>query len=345
MAAPSDATATKTSVEVTKESDDGKIKARISPSDIPEKEQQQEVTAKEQRLAANQEMVEKYHAMFPKVPSMTSKELVARWREIDKMEDEKDDSDDSDQVIIKNTAEQPGPLLLIDVRSKAERKVSMIQGAVAMEDLETTRWMNRYVHNFDGVHKGGVPTIVLYCTVGYRSGREAQWLIDDLYSTYGIEIGKAVEIKNLDGILAYSFVKDAPPLMSPCKKGSSDSLMTRRIHTFGREWAEAVHPSFDVVYFDSKPKKALHLIQTGLVSGVRMLQHAWSSSKTKAVATTNVVAKTCVEPVAKMAGTSIIGNKNENTTVHSRQPAKRISATGYTSNESTKDVDLERISC
>lgn len=336
MAAPLNVTGSDSSVEVTEE-----IHARKTKSGITEKELRQQALIKEQRLAANQKMVEKYHAMFPKVPCMTSKELVDRWRQIDKMEDEKDDSDGSDQAPTTNATEQPGPLLLIDVRSKAEQKVSMIQGALAMEDMETTNWINRYVHNFDGIQTGGIPTIVLYCTVGYRSGREAQWLIDDLSSTYGIEIGKAVEIKNLDGILAYSFVEDAPPLLRPCHKGSSDSFMTRRIHTYGREWAEAVHPSFDTVCFDSKPKKALHLMQTGLLSGVRMLQRGWFQSKTKAVETKNVVAKTCVEPVANMAGTSIIGKNNENTTLHSRGPAKRISATGYTTNKSTKEAYLD----
>lgn len=336
MAAPPSATATDAPVEVT--TDDAlKTKSTMDDSsDVSDKEQ-----ATKEHFATNQKMVEKYHAMFPKVPSMTSRELVDRWRQIDKMLDERDDSDNGEEVTTTtDTADQPGPLLLIDARSKAERKVSMIQGALAMEDLEASEWMNRYVHNFYGVHKGGTPTIVFYCTVGFRSGREAQWLIDDLTSTYGIEIGKTVEVKNLDGLLAYSFVEDAPPLMRPCPKGSSDSFMTRRIHSYGKEWADAAHPSFEVVYFDSKPRKALQLVQTGLFSGVRMLQHAWSHSKTKAVATTNVVARKCVEPVVNMTGSSIFGNENQSDCLQSHGPNKRISKVGYTSNESTKDVPL-----
>jgi len=316
MSAVSNSTATSTRVEVTKGADAPDAKTEMALNDDPDNANQ-EIT--KERLDANQKMVGKYHAMFSKIPTMTSKELVDRWKRIDKMEDERDDSQniDHDEGATRSEAEaQPGPLLLIDVRSKAERKVSMIQGAVAMDDLETTRWINRYIHNFDCVHKGGTPTIVTYCTIGYRSGREAQWLVDDLTNSYGIEIGKAVEIKNLDGILAYSFVQDAPPLMRPCRKGSSDSFMTRRIHSYGREWAEAVHPSFEVVCFDSKPTKAMHLLQTGLVSAVRMIQHIWSHSKTKTV-----------------------GSLNDSR--HSLGPSKRISATGYTSNESTKDAPLE----
>jgi rhodanese-related sulfurtransferase len=296
---------------------------------------------KQERLTANKKMVQKYHSMFPKIPTMTSEELVARWKEIDKLEDERDDSQNSDDGDdnadndYRHDATAPGPLLLIDVRSKPERMVSMLQGAFAMDDLETTRWINKYVHHFDGVQRGGMPTIVTYCTIGYRSGREAQWLFEDLTSTYGVEIGKSVEIKNLDGILAYSFLEDAPPLLSPCRKGSSDSLMTRRIHSYGKEWSDAADPAFEVVYFDSKPQKAKHLLQTGLASAVRLVQHQIHRSKTKAKETTTVVAKTCVEPVANMAGASIV-DKNSGGTAQARSPQKRISVTGYTSNASTR---------
>ena len=295
---------------------------------------------RQERLARNQEMVKKYHSMFPKIPTMTSQELVARWKAIDNYENERDDSESSDEdddEIESIDENAPGPLLLIDCRSKAERNVSMIQGGLAMDDMETTKWINKYVHHFDGVQKGGMPTIVTYCTIGYRSGREAQWLVDDLIKTFGIDIGKSVEVKNLDGILAYSFVKDAPPLLRPCLKGSSDSFMTRRIHSYGKEWAEAADPTYDIVYFEGKVQKAKHLAQTGLVSAFRLIQHQVRKSTTKAMEKTTIVAKTCVEPVANMVGTSVksdSGKKNNSPT--GQASAKRISATGYTSNASTQ---------
>jgi rhodanese-related sulfurtransferase len=293
-------------------------------------------------------MVQKYQSMFPKIPTMTSEELVALWKQIDKMQDERDDSlnsdseDDDHSKKYNALQEETSPLLLIDVRTKAERAVSMLQGALSMDDLETTKWMNKYVHQFDGVPRGGIPTIVTYCTIGYRSGREAQRLVDELTSTFGIEIGVSVQIKNLDGILAYSFVEDAPPLLRPCRKGSSDSFMTRRIHSYGKAWAEAVDPSFETVQFDSKPKMAKHLLQTGLCSALRMVQHTITKTTHKAKqTTTTVVAKTCVEPVAKLTGTSIVIDKGSNGSSHSsssgRVAAKRISATGYTSNVATPD--------
>lgn len=303
------------------------LKATKSDAPTAKLDPQASLELRQERLASNKKMVEKYHSMFPKIPTMTSEELVSLWREIDKYQDELDDSQNSDSDDDDNynrtrtlsEADQPGPLLLLDVRTKAERAVSMLQGALSMDDLETTQWINKYVHHFDGVPKGGIPTIVTYCTIGYRSGREAQWLIDDLSSTFGIEIGKTVHIKNLDGILAYSFIEDAPPLLRPCHKGSSDSFMTRRIHSYGQEWSEAVDPAYETVYFDSKPQKAMRLLQTGFCSAFRMVQHQITKTTTKAKQSA---------PVAKIARTSIINDD-------SRVPAKRISATGYTSNEST----------
>jgi len=280
-----------------------------SPEATPNDEESRNQT-RQKRMATNQKMVQKYHAMFSKIPTMTSEELVERWKQIDKERDEHDDSQHSDDGDDNNDTNDnhntndigAGPLLLIDVRSKPERELSMIQGAFAMDDLETIRWINKHVHRLgSSEHHGGsgnpakpdqqhqqhraTPTIVTYCTIGYRSGREAQWLLDDLTSTYGIEVGSgpgnSVDIRNLDGILAYSFVPNAPPLLCPCHKGSSDSLMTRRIHSYGKEWSEAADPAFEVVYFDSTPQKAKHLLQTGAASLVRMVQHQIHKTTTK----------------------------------------------------------------
>jgi len=286
-------------------------------------------------LETNKIMVRKYQSQFPKIPTMTSEELVERWRQIDQQEDERDDSTNSDDETDEGHYEPTvGPLLLIDVRSKDEQAVSMIPGALTMDDLETTKWINHYVHNIHGTVKRNpraVPTIVCYCTIGYRSGREAQWLVDDLSSTFGIEIGTTVEIKNLDGILAYSFVKDAPPLLS-CSRGntskaafagsSSDSFMTRRVHSYGKMWSAAVDPSFEVVYFDSKPKYVRHLVQTGLATALRTVQHTISATKQK-VKESKVVSKI-------------------DTSESSGSPkANRISVTGFTTNDAVRPQSSE----
>jgi rhodanese-related sulfurtransferase len=354
--------------------------------------QQTEVELKNQlkleRLAINKKMVHKYQSQFPQIPTMTSEELVERWKQQDREDDVRDDysqqsqCDESDsssinsdehasqsnspESFIKRNNKVGGPLLLLDVRSKSERTVSIIPGACTMDDLETTRWINKYVHNFEGTQLGfcgGIPTIVMYCTIGYRSGREAQRLYDDLTTTFDIDINSVnpqVEIKNLDGILAYSFVDFAPPLMYPATSdGGSDYHMTKRIHSFGKEWSIACNPEYDVVYFQKKSKLCKHLLQTGFVSAVRGIQHLISKS-TKKVKETKVIKNVCIEPlpVLNIGIPRLLGgngshsttdlsaldnhnhnhnNNNVNTT--DLNTLKRISLTGYTTNVNAATTD------
>jgi len=296
---------------------------------------------------------------------MTSIELVEHWEQQDRDDDERDSQSSSSSIDSEEHASQSnspessarrnkvGPLLLLDVRSKSERTVSTIPGACSMDDLETIRWINKYVHGFEGKQlRCGTPTIVMYCTIGYRSGREAQRLYDDLTTTFDIDIGSnTVEIKNLDGILAYSFVDNAPPLMYPATSdGGSDYHMTKRIHSFGKDWSTACNPDYDVVYFNTKPKLCKHLLQTGFISAVRVIQHLVSKSikKTKK---TKVIKNVCIEPlpvlnisigrIPKILGgngshstsdlTALDNNNNSNNSTD-LNTLKRISLTGYTTN-------------
>lgn len=322
-------------------------------------EQERKQQLRKTRLATNKKMVKKYQSMYKKIPTMTSSELVERWKQIDRQEDERDDSenskdgneddgdeDDNDYGESKSSASSSdsppvGPLLLIDVRSKEERAVSMIQGAVSMDDLETTKWINRNVHNFNGVADSiypAIPTIVCYCTIGYRSGREAQRLVDDLTATFGdVQIGTSVEILNLDGILSYSFLTDAPPLMCTSMDAGSDYVMTRRVHSYGKEWSHAADPDFDVVYFDTKsPKLVKHLLQTGFTSALRSVQHKISKSSAKIKAKeTKVVSKIKIKTTTMSMNGSEIDLKNLGLVTEQGATSNRISVTGYTTNDAT----------
>jgi rhodanese-related sulfurtransferase len=319
-----------------------------------------------EQLAVNKKMVRKYQSLFPQIPTMTSVELVERWKQQDREDDERDSQSSSSSIDSEEHASQSnspesfarrnkvGPLLLLDVRSKSERNVSIIPGASSMDDLETIRWINKYVHGFEGKQlRCGTPTIVMYCTIGYRSGREAQHLYDDLTTTFDIDIGSnTVEIKNLDGILAYSFVENAPPLMYPATSdGGSDYHMTKRIHSFGKEWLTACNPDYDVVYFNTKSKLCKHLLQTGLISAVRVIQHLVSKS-IKKTRKTKVVKNVCIEPlgsvlnmnigIPKILGgngshstsdlTALDNNTNNNNNSTDLNTLKRISLNGYTTN-------------
>merc|ERR1719491_2134094 len=57
--------------------------------------------------------------------------------------------------------------------------------------------------------------------------------------------------------------------------------MTRRIHCYRKEWSTALHPEYDVMYFNANTLKLYkHLFQTGVMSAVRKTQHQFSKSTT-----------------------------------------------------------------
>ncbi|MDQ2999663.1 MAG: rhodanese-like domain-containing protein [Fibrobacterota bacterium] len=110
-------------------------------------------------------------------------------------------------------------LILIDVRQPREQEVSMLPHA-----LTTSQ--------FAAIYAPGIPKhkrLVVYCTIGYRSGK------------YAAELSKqGIKAENLEGgVLAWSFaggkfrVKDA--------KG--DWMETNRIHVYDPEW-NIVHPDY-----------------------------------------------------------------------------------------------------
>lgn len=120
-----------------------------------------------------------YRQSFPATPHMTAKELVS--------------------------ARATEPILIVDVREPGERAVSMIPGAVTAEQFEKDRGSAR---------KG---TIVVYCTIGYRSGLYAKKLREDGFRTRNLK----------GGILSWVHAgrqvvdKDGP---------------TRRVHVYGAKW-------------------------------------------------------------------------------------------------------------
>lgn len=273
-----------------------------------------------QCLENNGNAIRTYHSKFPEIPTMTSRELVDRWNQQDAEKEDDDDDDDDvwkefeaklkqangEQGRERREKSRIGPTLLLDCRSKEERAVSLIPGAVPFDSFEKTEWMNEHVcgNNHGNLNKDindddvkayddngvegerrGIPTIILYCTVGYRSGSEARKLTDDLVRTSSpdngsdgtAEIGKSVVIYNLDGILSYTFVKDAPPLVSSSDASSTpgdEESGTKRVHSYGKQWSSLANPDYDVVYFpDKSAELASHLLQTGLQTSLRWAQH------------------------------------------------------------------------
>jgi len=126
----------------------------------------------------------KYKKSFPAVQDITAEELAGRMGEAD--------------------------LILVDVRTTAEREVSMISGAITSETFEA------HTEDYQG------QTVVTYCTAGYRSGLYA----DKLRS-------RGWKVLNLKGSLL-SWSHAGQPLVH-------DGQPTLQIHTFGPDWDLLAH--------------------------------------------------------------------------------------------------------
>lgn len=132
---------------------------------------------------------------------------------------------------------------LIDVRSPAEQNVSMIPNAITLKDFESE--FKRDPTPWIGKSEDETPpkTVVTYCTIGYRSGVEAQRII----SQYHIP-----NVKNLDGIVCYTHAcseitksngETCVELIEPRSKQK-----TSKVHVFGSSWNYACN-DFTTVWF------------------------------------------------------------------------------------------------
>ena len=285
---------------------------------------------------------------------MTSEELVA--------------------IMNKQQQKKQRQLVLVDVRTRVEQETSMIPGAITLDEFHRRMDHTRQQHQRQQQRGGDIfhrhhssPTssssppppnqiddsgpeispdsiIVTYCTVGYRSGREAQHLADqypDFFrtttTTYssriaspetttagndgsvdreyppmsgGTESDNVDEIDekernlsnkdelepnlyNLDGILAYTYVEGAPPLLVPRSSTTQSSggrttaptttttTETKKVHTYGPAWNHLAHPDYEPVWFRTYWDFGYHAVQTVGCSVARTFQHFGSIIKTK----------------------------------------------------------------
>jgi rhodanese-related sulfurtransferase len=219
----------------------------------PAKGLSSDATSKQKRC---EDMYKMYHAKFPDVETLTSKEYLTS---------------------ISTSASRR--VLLVDVRSEPERDVSMIPGALTLAEFESR--MKHENKDVDGNSSNAAnanasasadpadePVIVTYCTIGYRSGLEARRLRD----TY------SCKVLNLDGIVNYTHAcaeveEDGAANNSNNKNnyfndnrsdGNHPKPMlvepktnkpTNRVHVFGADWNLA-HDTFSPTYF-SKPAMML----------------------------------------------------------------------------------------
>ena len=108
-------------------------------------------------------------------------------------------------------------VVLLDARSKEEFETSHLQGAVRATSVRTAQ-------KALGEH-GEKPTVVVYCSVGYRSSRLAQQLRD-----HGVE-----DVFNLEGSL-FKWANEGRPVY----RGSEQVLP---VHPFDEDWGGLLHSS------------------------------------------------------------------------------------------------------
>ena len=145
-------------------------------------------------------------------------------------------------------------VLLVDVRTNAERGVSMIAGAVSFEEFKSD-----ILPSLECKRSASYPDmIVTYCTIGYRSGMEASQLITDhptLFVSWdgndkGIKeegVDSKTKVANLDGIipfangcLEYEMNNDKQHLiMNPKNKCAAN-----KIHVYGPSWKKYLSPNY-----------------------------------------------------------------------------------------------------
>jgi len=133
----------------------------------------------EQKLKRINDLYRKYKRSFPDVPDVSVKELIA-------MKEKKD-------------------VVLVDRRKKKEQEVSMLPGAITAREFE------------ENIERYRDKTIVVYCTIGSRSGHYARDLVEE-------------------GLIAYNLRGSILAWIHAGQKLVSDGKETRRVHVYGRRW-------------------------------------------------------------------------------------------------------------
>ena len=108
---------------------------------------------------------------------------------------------------LRQLRQQGKNVVLVDVRPLKERKVSIIPGAISSEEFEAN--LEQY--------RDSEAKIVVYCTIGYRSGKYARELKE-----------RGTNVFNLEGsLLAWSHIQG---------ELVNDSGFTNKVHVFSPKW-------------------------------------------------------------------------------------------------------------
>ena len=133
-----------------------------------------------ERAAAVKAMYHDYQSEFANVPDVAAAELV-EW-----LEDAR--------------------TILVDVRKKKEREVSIIAGSITREEYES------HSDQYEGYR------VVTYCTIGYRSGKYSESLRRDGIDAWNLEAGILGWVHSGESV-------------------EHEGEQSCRVHVYGRQWS------------------------------------------------------------------------------------------------------------
>ncbi len=96
-------------------------------------------------------------------------------------------------------------VILVDVREREEQNISMIKGALTQEEFKSR--LDLYKEK----------TVVVYCTIGYRSGVYTEELVAMGINAYNL----------VGGVLSWSHAS---------RFFYKDGIETKDVHVYGKEW-------------------------------------------------------------------------------------------------------------
>jgi len=150
-----------------------------------------ETPTPETRQVRIAEMIAEYRALFPEVEGLDAAAVAE--------------------------ALETGSAVIVDVRPEPERRVSMIPGAIALEEFEAR------------ADELAGSRVITYCTIGHRSSDTASELS-----------AKGWDAANFDGSLL-AWTHAGGELID------SEGRPTRRLHVFGRRW-DLVADGYEAVW-------------------------------------------------------------------------------------------------
>lgn len=250
----------------------------------------------------------KYQSLFPEIPSIASKMMIQETCSSTLPKSNVNLSHPGDcEPSTKHSNQKSShwkydgrDVLLVDVRTPQEQRVSMIAGAVTLGHFKS-EFLPRILekrgypddegkvsdksHSYtkldvkeDGRGNDAIPMpcsnpemIVMYCTVGYRSGMEARKLKNDFPFLFNDDNehernGAKIKIGNLDGIVNFANSNMDIAISKSCAKdqlevrSASNSLLvdpktqqpTMKVHVYGTPWKNCISPEVHEIVTFSK---------------------------------------------------------------------------------------------